>query len=334
MKTFPPARRKASAAVQAPKAHARLPLAALRVFAAVAARRSFSSAAELLNLSTAAVSMQIKTLEQYLEVRLFLRGPHHVELTAEGERLVPFVERGLGELEQGFRLLRADRGGGALVVSMLPSFLHSWLLPRLPRFHAAHPEIDLRLQCTPELADFGRAEVHAAIRVGEGRWPNLHAEKLFDEWLIPVCAPALLARHGMLEGPGTTRDYPLLHSISEPWTMWLEGATLRTCRTDAGWPASGAAFDDSVAILSAAVQGRGLVLARWSLADAFITSGQLVPACGAVIPHSFDAWFVCPTGYLQMRKVERFREWLVDEARRAARPGVIVPAVARPQTAV
>ena len=152
----PPARRRAtgarpgakSVAATIPKAHARLPLAALRVFACVAARRSFSGAAETLHLSTAAVSMQIKALEEYLQVQLLRRTSHRVELTAEGERLVPFVQRGLDELEQGFNTVRAARSGGVLVVSLLTSFMHSWLVARLPDFFATHPEIDLRLQCS------------------------------------------------------------------------------------------------------------------------------------------------------------------------------------------
>src|SRR6187551_2458230 len=133
MATRKPRRLTPKASPPVARAHARLPLAALRVFAAVAARRSFSGAAELLNLSTAAVSMQVKALEDYLQVRLFVRNPKSVDLTAEGERLVPFVERGLGELEQGFRAVKAERSGGVLVVSLLTSFLHRWLLPRLPK---------------------------------------------------------------------------------------------------------------------------------------------------------------------------------------------------------
>jgi LysR family glycine cleavage system transcriptional activator len=237
-------------------AHPRLPLNALRVFAAVASRRSFSGAAELLNLTTAAVSLQVKALEDYLQVRLLVRGPQGVALTAEGERLAPFVERGLSELERGFRLVRAERSGGVLVVSMLTSFLHRWLMPRLPEFLASHPEIDLRLQCTTQLTDFARSEVHVAIRMGRGAWPHVHADRLFTEYVAPVCSPALLERHGRLPGPGTTGSYPLLHSTSEPWEMWTEGAVLENW--DERWPARGAAFDDSVAILSAAVQGQGL----------------------------------------------------------------------------
>jgi LysR family glycine cleavage system transcriptional activator len=307
-----------------PRPHSRLPLNALRVFAAVAARSSFSAAAQSLNLSTAAVSMQVKALEDYLQVRLLTRNSQRVDLTAEGERLLPFVERGLNELEQGFRLARAERSGGVLVVSMLTSFLHRWLLPRLPEFLAAHPEIDLRLQCTQTLTDFARSEVHVAIRMGRGQWPGVHAERLYEEWLAPVCAPALLARHGSLPGPGTTGSYPLLHSTSEPWEIWTRGIAYQSW--DERWPERGAAFDDSVAILSAAAQGQGLVLSRWSLATEFLASGQLVNACDCAIPYGYDCYFVCPAAYLAMDKVQVFRRWLQEHAARTLRPQRVVSA--------
>jgi LysR family glycine cleavage system transcriptional activator len=266
--------------------------------------------------------MQVKALENYLQVRLFVRNPKSVDLTAEGERLVPFVERGLGELEQGFRAVKAERSGGVLVVSLLTSFLHRWLLPRLPKFLAAHPEIDLRLQCTQDLTDFARSEVHVAIRMGSGGWPRVHAERMFDEYLVPLCSPALLARHGLLPGTGTTGSYPLLHSTSEPWEMWTEG--VRYERWTERWPDRGAAFDDSVAILMAAVHGQGLVLSRWSLAQDFLASGQLVSACDCAIPYGYGCYFVCPPSYLSIPKVQVLRDWLFAEAAQAPRPPKVV----------
>jgi LysR family glycine cleavage system transcriptional activator len=291
----------------------------------VASRRSFSSAAEALNLSTAAVSMQVKALEDYLQVKLLRRSSHSVELTAEGERLVPFVQRGLDELEQGFRTVQASRSSGVLVLSVLSSFLHSWLTSRLPDLFGKHPEIDLRLQCSPSLTDFARSDVHVAVRMGRGGWPKLHVEKLFDEYLVPLCSPGLLARHGVLDGPGPLAGYPLLHSSTEPWGMWTERSmwTLSSTLSER-WPERGAAFDDSVAILGAAAHGQGLVLSRWSLAQPFLASGQLVRASGVAIRYGFDCYFVCPPAYLEMEKVQAFRRWLLGHAAMMPAPEVVV----------
>lgn len=294
---------------------ARLPLNAVRVFEAVAIERSFSAAADALHVTTAAVSMQIKSLEDYLEVQLFRRGRRDVQLTAEGEALLPYVRNGLDELELGFRALKSTKSS-TLVVSLLASFLQSWLLERLPSFHAAHPRIDLQLRASIRLADFARDDVHAAIRFGRGNWEGVHKEKILDEWLVAVCTPKLLKRHGKLKGPGDVGDYPLVHSSSEPWQIWISGKDERR----EIWPVGGTAFDDSVAVLRAAEQGQGLALSRWSLAASALAAGTLVLAHPQALHFSRSYYFVCPESYRGMRKVADFRDWVAAEAAKAPRP--------------
>jgi len=294
---------------------ARLPLNAVRVFEAVAAQRSFSAAADALHVTTAAVSMQIKSLEQFLQVRLFRRNRRDVQLTAEGESLLPYVCRGLDELELGFRALKSARGS-ALVVSVLGSFLHRWFLPRLPAFRETHPKIDLQIRASPALAVFARDDVHVAIRFGRGGWPRVHAERLMDEWLVAVCAPELLKRYGRLRGPGDTGDYPLLHSSSEPWEIWLTGND----EDKELWPVTGTAFDDSVAVVHAAEQGQGLALVRWSLAADQIAEGRVVLAHPHALRFARSYHFVCPESYLSLPKVAAFREWLLAVAASSPKP--------------
>jgi LysR family glycine cleavage system transcriptional activator len=293
---------------------ARLPLNAIRVFEAVAAQRSFSAAADALHVTTAAVSMQIKSLEEYLQVRLFRRNRRDVQLTAHGESLLPYVRRGLDELELGFRAVKSARGG-ALVISVLGSFLHRWFLPRLPAFRETHPKIDLQVRASIALADFARDDVHVAIRFGGGGWPRVHAERLMDEWLVAVCAPELFKRYGRLRGPGDTGDYPLLHSSSEPWDLWLTGND-----EEEVWPASGTAFDDSVAVIHAAEQGQGLALVRWSLAADEIAKGRIVLAHPQALRFARSYYFVCPESYLALPKVSAFREWLISVAEASPKP--------------
>lgn len=294
---------------------ARLPLNAVRVFEAVATQKSFSAAADALHVTTAAVSMQVKALEQYLQVRLFRRNRGDVQLTAEGESLLPYVRRGLDELELGFRAVRTARHG-TLVVSVLASFLQKWLLPRLPAFRDKHPDVDLQIRASVELADFARDDVHVAIRFGRGGWGHVHEEPLMDEWLVAVCAPALFKRYGRLRGPGDTGRYPLVHSSSEPWDLWLTG------KDESGelWPVTGTAFDDSVAVVNAAEQGHGLALVRWSLAADALAKGHVVLAHPQALRFARTYHFVCPPSYLALPKVRALRDWLFDVVSSCPKP--------------
>jgi LysR family glycine cleavage system transcriptional activator len=226
-------------------------LGSLRVFIAVAHHLSFTRAADALGVSASAASLQIRSLEEYLARPLFRRNGRQVRLTAEGEALLPRVREALEQLERAVDDARRDHGAGPLRVSTLTSFLQQWLLPRIQRFRTLCPEVDLHLHTSEQLVDFVREDFQAAVRFGKGGWPNVHSEKLLEEWLLPVCAPALYRRFGPLREANDLRRYPLLHSLSEPWTVWLfdgrssaEVATLR-----------GAVFDASLAVVRMAQQG-------------------------------------------------------------------------------
>jgi LysR family transcriptional regulator, glycine cleavage system transcriptional activator len=303
-------RRAGSRAERAPEiaAYRRAPLASLRVFVAVGEHRSFTRGADALGLTTSAVSMQIQSLEDYLRVPLLRRNGRHVELTPAGEALWPKVERALADLERAIDETRADRGSGPLRVTTLAFFLAQWLLPRLPSFSALHPEIDVQIQTSVALSDFVKNSADVGIRCGPGTWPRLQAEKLFDEWLVPVCTPELLRSHGTIAEAADLRRYRLLHSPYEPWTAWLLEGTIQDV-----WPTSGQAFDDAIAIVRAAEAGQGLALTRWSLVADEVARAHLAVAGRAV--RSRHGWyFVCPAAHLAMNKVAAFRAWLIEAA--------------------
>jgi len=300
----PPARRRPGAAIR------RLPLGSLRVFVAVAEHLSFTRAGDALGVTTSAASMQIQALEEYLRVALFRRQGRQVELTGEGAALLPKVRQGLADLEQALDEARAERGAGPLRVTMLASFLAQWLMPRLIAFSEENPRIDLQVHTGTELVDFARTGTHAGIRFGAGGWPHLHVEKLFDEWLVPVCRPSLLKKHGPVETAEDLKRYRLMHSTSEPWSTWL----FDDCASER-WPASGIAFDDSVAIIRATEAGQGLALARWSLVADEVRDGRLAVASPRVLKFFRSYFFVCPPGLVRLDKVETFRRWIQETAR-------------------
>ncbi|MGH8178713.1 MAG: LysR family transcriptional regulator, partial [Steroidobacter sp.] len=189
----------------------KLPLNALRAFEAVAAHLSFTGAAQALHVTTAAVSSHIKSLEQFLETPLFVRHSRSVRLTPQGARLLPGIQRGMGELTRAVDQLRLDRSSGLLNISLLGSFLQKWLLPRLADFYQKYPDVDLRFNASRELVDFMQTDFHAAVRYGGGEWANLRAERMLDDWVFPVTSPALLEKLGPIETMGDLNKYPLLH---------------------------------------------------------------------------------------------------------------------------
>jgi LysR family transcriptional regulator, glycine cleavage system transcriptional activator len=303
----------------------RLPLSGLRVFESVASHLSFTEAAEALHVTPAAVSLQVRALEQYLRVPLFRRKGRSITLTAEGQLLLPGVRRGLGTLQQSMQQLRQNRLSGALRISTLASYLQKWLLPRLPRFHDRHPEIELSIHTSRSPVDFAGSDFHAAVRMSPGPSAGLYNEKLMDEWFVPVCTRELLAKYGPLRDAADLQRFPLLHSSDEEWSLWVHpGAT-------AAWQERGTAFDDSLTVLAGAEQGQGLALTRWSLAAQDLATGRIVQASERIVPCPRAYYFVCPEMYVTMPKVQQLLAWLREMVAAFPRPHSTDVAAATPR---
>jgi LysR family glycine cleavage system transcriptional activator len=283
------------------------------VFVAVAEHMHFTRAAEALSVTVSAASMQIQALEQYLGVPLFRRQGRLIELTEHGAQLLPKIRDGLSALQDAINDARAVRGQGPLRISMLGSFLTMWLMARLPQFEALHSDIDLRIETSTLQVDFRKSDVHAAIRLGGGSWPGLYSDKIMDEWLVPVCQPALLAKLGPVSDHSDLKRYRLLHSVTERWSDWLldgphEDGALRI------------STDDSAAVVRAAEAGIGLALARWSLVADDVRLGRLAVASKKFTPYSRTYYFVCPPKQRDMPKVAAFHSWLRAEAAKQRSP--------------
>lgn len=307
-----PGRSKAGPSPKA-SAYRRAPLASLRVFVAVADHKSFTRGADALGVTASAASMQVKALEDYLRVPVFRRNGRQVELTSQGQMLLPKVEQALNDLERAIDEARGDRGAGPLRITMLSFFLAQWLFPRLGKFSAEHPAIEVQVHTSAQIVDFVKTSMDAGIRFGPGGWPRMHAEKLIDEWLVPVCTPALLKKHGEVTGTADLGRYPLLHSPYEPWAAWLDN------KKDDARPTSGAEYDDAITIVRAAESAQGLALARWSLAADAVAAGRLAVA-GRSVQAAGAYYFVCPPAHLGFDKVAAFRVWLLAEGKRFPSP--------------
>jgi LysR family glycine cleavage system transcriptional activator len=285
----------------------KLPLNALRVFEQVAAHLSFTDAAEALDVTPAAVSSHIKSLEELLETPLFYRHSRSVRLSPQGAQLLPGVQRGLAELGHAVDQLRRHRQSGVLNISLLGSFLQKWLLPRLGDFYTKFPDIDLRFNASRELVDFMKADFHAAVRYGSGDWPGLKAERMLDDWVFPVASPQLVEKLGPISTMADLQKYTLLHSPSEPWADWWRRVAGDNTRLDRG-----PVLEDAAAVLTAAEQGQGLALARWSLVAGDLATGRLARPSDQSVRQKSAYYFVAPPHQFELPKVQHFRDWIME----------------------
>ncbi len=287
-------------------------LNALRAFEASARHQSFSLAAQELNVTPAAVGQLVRTLEDWLGSPLFVRS------TSGRARLVTteVAEQALPDIRAGLERLRSGSAGGVLTVTVSPAFAAKWLPPRIERFQAAWPETDLRLDTSLKPVDFVAQRIDVGVRYGRGQWPGLAAEKLMDEEVYPVCAPALLAT-ATLQAPGDLRGQVLIHDQSvdtstgfASWQAWLRHAGVQGVPTDRGLR-----INNSAAVLQAAIDGQGVALARSVMAHDDLAAGRLVRLFPQVRLESALAYYVVyRPECIAQPKVAAFRDWLLREA--------------------
>lgn len=286
------------------------PLTALRAFEAAARHGSFTRAALELHVTQTAISHQVKQLEAWLDLPLFERYGHTLNLTPQGKAYLPDLSAALDALAAATDKLASPSAAGVLRITTLPSFAAHWLLPRLGRFRAAHPQIELHVSSALEVEDFSGGHFDMAIRLGLGRWPGLRADLISGEWLSPLCSPALATRHP-LQVPADLRHHTLLHDQPRDlWPRWLELAGV-----DAMGACNGPGFSDSSLVLRAAIDGHGVALGRLFLAADDIAAGRLLKPFAHQLPNDYSYWLVYPKSAAAKPRVAAFRDWLLAETR-------------------
>jgi LysR family transcriptional regulator, glycine cleavage system transcriptional activator len=291
----------------------RLPsLNALRAFEAAARHESFTKAALDLNVTQGAVSHQVKALEAEIGLKLFRREPQRLMLTDAGRRYLEVVRDAFDRLAAGTEELLRRQSSGVLTVSMSPNFAAKWLVPRLGRFVADHPEIDLRVAASVHHVDFAREDVDLAIRHGEGKWPGLHVVRLCTEELFPVCSPRLPVGPQGLRHPSQLRDYTLLHLDGrDDWQKWLDAAAVEGVDLS-----HGVVFNQASMTIDAAIDGQGVALSRTALASLDLLAGRLVRPFAEALPAPYAYYVVCPKATANRPKIMTFRDWLLTEAKK------------------
>ncbi len=286
----------------------RLPsLNALRAFEAAARHESMTEAAGELFVTHAAVSRHIRELEEWLGVPLFLRTGRGVKLTEAGRDYARELTALFDSLAQATRDLMARGDVRRLAVTVDPSFASRWLVPRLGRFNALHPDIELEIDPNATLVDFHAGGFDLGIRTGGGRWDGLEAVEIAKFFVFPVCAPKLIAGH-TLGSPADLGDFTLLHTYSREWWVdWLEAAGVE------GVDGRRGPFFQNHLAIEAAEAGQGFALGDHVLTTDSLVEGWLVRPFQTDVKEPGGYFLVRLAGAKETVPQRAFREWLLAE---------------------
>jgi LysR family transcriptional regulator, glycine cleavage system transcriptional activator len=283
------------------------PLKSLRAFESAARHLSFTRAADELFVTQAAVSHQIKSLEEFLGVQLFVRRNRQLLLTDEGQQYWPKIRDIFEILSSATQEIRSQRATGVLTVSTVPTFATVWLVPRLSAFKKLHPDIEVRLKASDELVDFVREDVDVAIYYDTGDYPGMHSVTLLSESLTPLCSPTLLAGEYPLNSPADLQYHRLLHDgTTEEWRRWLKVAGVKGIDIN-----HGPIFSHTAMVQQAAIYGQGVAMGHLVLSREDVLAGRLVQPFELTLESDFSYDIVCPLETAARPKVKAFTDWLL-----------------------
>jgi LysR family glycine cleavage system transcriptional activator len=295
-------------------------LNALRAFEASARHKSFSAAAAELHVTSAAVGQLVRSLEDWLGKPLFIRattGQHRLIPTEVAEMALPEIRAGFDRLTLGLARLKEGANSDVLTVTVSPAFAAKWLLPRIDRFQAAWPDIDVRLDTNLKPVDFAVQRVDVGVRYGAGNWPGLVSEKLMEEEVFPVCSPTMLHTRSFNQ-VSDLLEVTLIHDLSmdshsgfASWQAWLAKAGVKQQTQTRGMQ-----INNSAAVLQAAIDGHGIALARSVMARDDLSSGRLIRLYPSInVASSLAYYLVYRPECFSLPRLQAFRSWLNKEVK-------------------
>ncbi|WP_342778656.1 LysR substrate-binding domain-containing protein [Phreatobacter stygius] len=294
---------------------------ALRTFEAAGRHLNFTRAADEVGLTPAAVSYQIKDIEDQLGVVLFTRTSRRIQLTPAGVVLFEAVTDALDLLQRAAgRARRLARGSAQLRLSLGARFATNWLLPRLPRFRAANPTLELTFDITDQVRDFDTDDVDVAIRFGAGHYRPARSDRLFDTVIAPICSPKLIETGPRLETPRDLFHHTLCYADRKAegmawpnWRMWMAAAGI-----DDFDDSRCVAFAETSQVVQAVIEGGGVGLADLAMIAGDLAQGRLVRLfdIGLSVAQDYTYHLVYPERSSQDPRVLALREWLLAEAGR------------------
>lgn len=297
-----------------------LPLKAMQAFEHVSRHGSVTKAALELGVSPGAISQQIRKLEKHLGLRLLERSGNGVELTSWGRMYQKGLTAAFDDLRQTHAALDRARASGSLVVSCLASVASRWIGPKLFDWHALHPAAKVRLIGAEAEPILHQDAFDFRISYGDKSKGFAHFSELFTDWVVPACAPSLIAGHDVSTADDVLRcpligiEWEQQHRPAPSWSEWAAsvGAKLRRPETELAFSLSSSALD-------AAVNGRGFALAQLAMIAEDLAAGRLVIPVDHRLQLSDPYFLAWDRAALDKPFATEFRAWVVAQSKRQAR---------------
>ncbi|MEO3475351.1 LysR substrate-binding domain-containing protein [Roseomonas sp. CAU 1739] len=283
----------------------RLPVGALRCFEAFARLGDIAQAARELGVTPSAVSHQLRGLEELLGIRLTERRGRRLALTQEGRRYFEAVSPAFILLQRATQQIRRNRLPRRVTISALPLVANGWLLPRVGRFMARHPDVEIQIQYA-RYRNYSSDAADVSLRFGVGDWPGYTSERLFSGEAFPVANPVFIARHGPF---GSDRDIgraPLIHDGStEQWASWLDRAGAPPSA-----PLRGIVCEDGLLTRTAMLAGLGIALTRPVLIEEELRAGLLVQLSARGVTDGQDYYLCVRADQEPLPIIRQLAAWL------------------------
>lgn len=293
------------------------PLPMLQAFEAAARLHSFTAAAHELGSTQSAVSQHIKRLEADLGSQLFHRIHRGVRLTRAGMSFYRSVADGLEQLTEGYVRARQQSRNEVINVATDYALGTYWILPRLRRFRAAHPNVDVRLVTGQQPVTPDQADVDIALLFGNGYDMAAPTRQLFPEAVLPVCSPALLERYGPYSRTKQIAELPLLQLEADYDAQWFDWPELFIALGIGRVPREPELiFNNYTLLLQAALSGQGVAIGWSPFVEPLLESGALTALIDEPVRSNNGYQIVFPTNQVMDPLVMEFIDWLMEEGRK------------------
>ncbi|HMQ57316.1 MAG TPA: LysR substrate-binding domain-containing protein [Rhizobiaceae bacterium] len=291
----------------------------LIVFESAGRLGSFTAAGRELGMTQAAVSYAIRSLEDRLGVRLFVRGHRRVDLTEAGNRFLADVTLGLSHIRKSAQEVSARGQGGHVTLSASTAFAAFWMMPRIGQLREALPGVDLRIQTADRDIDLVSENVPLGIRGGaSGDWPGYESALLEPEEVCAVASPVYVERHGAPATVAELTRHRLIH-LEEPyrpaadWNDWFFSAGV-----NGKVAIRGLTINDYTLVIQAVLEGQGIALGWRHLTARMVEAGVLVQITDHWMRSGKGFHVVWPAGARIGRNAERVRDWLLGQTTNGA----------------